>query len=72
MNKFHVKYRLRSGMNLSIWEMADLEYMKYTFIDENEINSESEEADSTDERQKPDLFDYIDSIGKIKFIDDEM
>ena len=47
-----------------------MEYMKYTFIDVDEV------ADGVDEnrfqnRTKPDLFDYIDSIGKIEFIDDE-
>ena len=53
-------------MNLSIWEMADLEYMKYTFVDAEDLKNET-----TSCKYKPDLFDYIDSIGKIDFVDDE-
>ena len=65
---YHIKYKLREGIKLSIWEMADLEYMKYTFIDAEQVNNRDDHCDS---HTKPDLFDYIDSIGKIEYVDDE-
>jgi len=39
--------------------MADLEYMKFTFIDKDNLNRD----DNKEVDDKLDLFDYIDSIG---------
>ena len=47
--------------------MADIEYMKYTFIDADQIVIKND----IDSHQKYDLFDYIDSIGRIKFLNTE-
>jgi len=45
----------KHNTELTIWQIADIEYMKYTFIDKDNLNDESED--------KIDLFDYIDSVG---------
>lgn len=37
--------RTYEALNLTIWEMADLEYMKHTFIDTDDINCGDDEDD---------------------------
>ena len=56
--------------------MADLEYIKYTFIDQDEIQAEAGLCCQDDDHMIHDkrfnsLFDYIDSFGQINFIDSD-
>lgn len=50
---------MKHGHELNIWQIADIEYMKFTFIDKDNLNNVR--CDS--ENDKVDLFDYIDSVG---------
>ena len=49
----------KHNTELTIWQIANIEYMKYTFIDKDNLNDESDNG----AENKIDLFDYIDSVG---------
>lgn len=69
-HSFIVSNKLIQNMDLTIWEMADIEYMKYTFVDSDEFQDKDDADNKFLQNEKPDLFDYIDSIGKIEFVTD--
>lgn len=62
---FSEQTKLIKNYDLSIWEMADIEYMKYTFIDHNQLIEDDSQHEDT-----ADLFQYIDSIGQISFVNE--
>lgn len=70
--------KLIKNLECTIWEMADLEYIKYTFVDEDEIQRQAElcchdnvEFHTSHEKRFNSLFEYIDSIGQINFINED-
>lgn len=44
--EFEQQQKTYEGSNLTIWEIADLEYMKHTFIDAENLNCCGDDPDS--------------------------
>jgi len=78
-NQYMDLYQKINGPQLSIWELADIQYFSHTLVDtydfrDDECNSDSSENEfgllHLKKRQYNRLYDYIDSIGKIKIFGD--